>query len=684
MLAPRPLVAFLLALLCVGCGGAPSQAAPHPLASLPAPAPTTVAEAATPVPAATAAPAAPTTAPTAQPVASPAPTVGGVPATPGLATLRVAYDALLDRYFRPLAPEGLAAAALSGLRSEAQRQRLDPAPAQGVDVGQDRQQAFGALAGAFTRLATAPSADPDGLALAAVRAMAYSLRESHTYVVPRRADGTTNALPRFDVVDRYSQGIYWLEGTNDAVVLEVAAGSPADQAGLRPGDQVVSVAGSRAVSGGSWGVRSQLASAEGLLRLGVRRPGVGLVQMDVRRSFSSGVPVLEARDLGHGVGALRLHAFPAPYRRLDDGHTVDEELTEDLEHFESRGVSAWVLDLRGNGGGPIDTLTSVLGRFVADGVVLARVNRAGQRGEVLVDGHPFHVQRPLAVLVDGGSASASELLAAAVQEQGRGLVVGQRTRGAVNVTSPTELPDGATLYITVAQALTGKDSHPLDGVGVHPDQPASVTPADLASGRDTALDQAAALVAQRAAREAPVTLPPPPVTLSPEALWAQLKGYLATMDDFAGQPGLQLYGWKMYNSLNRYASGAPDAAALRARAASRGWLGSVSQYFGLGGDTVRFYFSATLYRDAEAARQDLRRVDYPVELVERPSQATVGEEREARRGIGAAAGSTTVNWRRGRVTYLLAAYGPTSDDESRLVDDIATRLDSRLATLPAP
>lgn len=140
----------------------------------------------------------------------------------------------------------------------------------------------------------------------------------------------------------------------------------------------------------------------------------------------------------------------------------------------------------------------------------------------------------------------------------------------------------------------------------------------------------------------------------------------------------------MYNSLNRYASGAPDAAALRARAASRGWLGSVSQYFGLGGDTVRFYFSATLYRDAEAARQDLRRVDYPVELVERPSQATVGEEREARRGIGAAAGSTTVNWRRGRVTYLLAAYGPTSDDESRLVDDIATRLDSRLATLPAP
>src|SRR5207248_893854 len=132
-----------------------------------------------------------------------------------------------------------------------------------------------------------------------------------------------------------------------------------------------------------------------------------------------------------GIGYIALHQFSDAYARFNDGRNIAETLDAALQSFEQGGVKGWVLDIRDNPGGSSQTLSEVAGRFLGQGNVLVSVDRTGATTEEPVDGHLFSVQRPLALLVNGQSASSSDLLSATMKEYGRAHLGGQRTAGAV-------------------------------------------------------------------------------------------------------------------------------------------------------------------------------------------------------------------------------------------------------------
>ena len=126
-----------------------------------------------------------------------------------------------------------------------------------------------------------------------------------------------------------------------------------------------------------------------------------------------------------------------------------------------------VLDLRGNGGGLLDEAVEVASAFLDGGPVVRATRRDGsvQQYDAVGTGDPA---APLAVLVDGGSASAAEVVAGALQERGRGVLVGSRTFGKGSVQEPRTLSDGSSLQLTVA-AYTTPGGRSIEGVGLAPD-----------------------------------------------------------------------------------------------------------------------------------------------------------------------------------------------------------------------
>jgi carboxyl-terminal processing protease len=173
-----------------------------------------------------------------------------------------------------------------------------------------------------------------------------------------------------------------------------------------------------------------------------------------------------------------------------------------LESFEQAGVTAWVLDLRNNPGGYLDTMMQVGARLLPAGSPLV-INHA-HAGESVsrVPASRQQPERPLAVLLNGSSASASEILASALQESGRASIVGEKSAGIANAANLDALPDGGGLSITSVQTLTPVQGRPLDGQGVLPDSGIAVSDEDIPLGRDRQLEGAVTLVINAAGAHA--------------------------------------------------------------------------------------------------------------------------------------------------------------------------------------
>src|SRR5262249_32979308 len=154
-----------------------------------------------------------------------------------------------------------------------------------------------------------------------------------------------------------------------------------------------------------------------------RGESVSPVQITVVRArFSE--PPLTMRVLPEGVCVFRLTTFPVSFVVGPTGRTIGEDWDHYLEQCEQAGGKGWIVDLRGNGGGA--ALEVAIGRFLPGGPILVEKDRIGGRYEMAADGHLFRVQRPMVVLIDGNSASASEAFASAIQEYKRGVVMGRR------------------------------------------------------------------------------------------------------------------------------------------------------------------------------------------------------------------------------------------------------------------
>jgi len=182
------------------------------------------------------------------------------------------------------------------------------------------------------------------------------------------------------------------------------------------------------------------------------------------------------------VGYIRLYEFvPGVGRGF---HNAISSLRRD-------GMRALILDLRGNPGGLVSELREVSAAILPQGsAVLEMRTRSGRDVTLQTSDSPIvPADVPVVVLVDDGTASAAELLAAALQERARAVIEGTRTAGAVEIGITVDLPDGAGMSVTVARVFTGKGMR-LEGQGVKPAAEEPQTSTALNSGRDSQLERA--------------------------------------------------------------------------------------------------------------------------------------------------------------------------------------------------
>jgi len=262
-------------------------------------------------------------------------------------------------------------------------------------------------------------------------------------------------------------GVWIRRGTDGSLrVMSVEPSSPASQAGLRAGDVVVSVAG-RLV--GNRSVADVVASLRGdagtVVVVEVRR-GSKVVTTTLRRAAVSDDDV-SAKALGNGVERLRISAFTRGVGRW----TRTQVRAAEVKHV--RGL---VLDLRDNPGGLLDEAVETASAFLRNGPVVSYQQR-GQTPDVLDALGGGDTGIPLVVLVDGGTASAAEIVASALQDRGRAVIIGSQTFGKGSVQAPSQLSDGSALELTVGHYFT-PSGRSIDGVGVTPDleMPAGTPP----------------------------------------------------------------------------------------------------------------------------------------------------------------------------------------------------------------
>jgi carboxyl-terminal processing protease len=161
-----------------------------------------------------------------------------------------------------------------------------------------------------------------------------------------------------------------------------------------------------------------------------------------------------------------------------------DELKQALTELQSQSIEAVVLDLRNNGGGLLQESIVVASQFLADGIIAYEISREGETAYPVIEGE-LTTQLPMAVLVNGRTASASELVAGAIRDRERGILIGQTTYGKGTVQQIYPLSDGSSVHVTFAEWLPPSKIS-LEGIGLSPD----ISMIPDANGRDVELGEA--------------------------------------------------------------------------------------------------------------------------------------------------------------------------------------------------
>lgn len=251
----------------------------------------------------------------------------------------------------------------------------------------------------------------------------------------------------------------------DGRVLVIAPikGSPAEKAGLQPKDEIVSVDAKPVHDLSLENVVSFIRGAKGtIVVLEIARAGVtSPIKMSVTRDAIH-VPSVESKVIKTATGSL---GYIALNQFGDDSVS---ELQKAIRAFPVKDLKGIILDLRFNGGGYLDGAVSLVSMFQKSGEVVT-VSRRDSDPEVhVVMGSPLLPDLPLVVLINGGSASASEITAGALQDNKRATIIGTQSFGKGTVQEIIELPGGSSLRVTTAHWLT-PSGHDLGKKGVTPD-----------------------------------------------------------------------------------------------------------------------------------------------------------------------------------------------------------------------
>ncbi|MCA9983556.1 MAG: S41 family peptidase [Anaerolineales bacterium] len=272
-----------------------------------------------------------------------------------------------------------------------------------------------------------------------------------------------------------------LNEDNQFEIVRPIDGQPADLAGLKAGDVVIAVDGISVVGVSLDETIQMVRGPRGtevtltIIRPGVEEPfDVTIVREQIV------IPVVESEMLDGNIAYVRLTSF---------NRNAEEQLLLALEELMLQDPVGIVFDLRDNPGGFLDQSISVADIFLPEGVALYERNNQGLDVTYSTETEDSPMENlPLVVLVNAGSASASEIVAGAIQDRDRAILIGETTFGKGSVQRVHELSDGSELRVTIARWYT-PDNNSIDGIGIEPDIIVE-TPEDLGGEDDPQLQRA--------------------------------------------------------------------------------------------------------------------------------------------------------------------------------------------------
>ncbi|MGH2405963.1 MAG: S41 family peptidase [bacterium] len=398
---------------------------------------------------------------------------------------------LRTRYVEPVDSVALLNGAIGGLKSTLSASGVGAELAE-ISAGTADAQAETTFRTRFDVAAAAAGArvTPTALAHASIRSMTAVLRDSHTGFISAEAN-RERQLKLQGQAGFTGAGIVLMPREGRFYVRDVVPGSPAQAAGVQQLDRIVRVDNVPTTG-------LQVEQLSGMIRgpagtsvsIVFDRPGrPDPVNVTLTRAPIQVPSIFQTRIMEGGVGYVQVYQFST---------RTGNEFREALQRMLAGGMRALVLDVRANSGGYVHELALVLNTLLIPGrAIFQEITRGGASRTVRTSGVPIlpsHV--PVVVLLDEATASAAELLSAAMQEHGRATLMGAKSSGAVEASIVVDLSDGSALSITILRLASGSGKR-LEGVGVSPDVQVAQSTPDLDQGRDTQLMRAHLLARQR-------------------------------------------------------------------------------------------------------------------------------------------------------------------------------------------
>ena len=291
----------------------------------------------------------------------------------------------------------------------------------------------------------------------AIRGIIAALEDRHTHYVPPEAFQIENQ----DLYGSFEGIGATVQMHRHGLVVSPMEGSPADQAGLRPGDIVVAVNGQSIIG-------MSLLEAVNL----IRGPHGTEVRLLVKHLGEAGeVEIVVVRDR-IPLESVRVRSRPedrfAHIRLTTFFGDTPGKLADAIRDAQAEGAEGVILDVRDNGGGLLSSVVEVTSMFMEDGLILYQVDGEGQRKDLPAENPGMFAEVPLVILANEYSASGSEIVVGALQDHGRAPVVGATTFGKGSVNILRRLSNGGGIYITIAKWYT-PNGRLIHGNGIDPD-----------------------------------------------------------------------------------------------------------------------------------------------------------------------------------------------------------------------
>ena len=247
--------------------------------------------------------------------------------------------------------------------------------------------------------------------------------------------------------------------TMQVTITKIYEGTPSEEAGLKKDDVIVSADGTDATSMELTDFVKLIRGEEGTtVHLEIYRPSTEeTLEFDVERKNVE-LPSVSSQMLENNIGYIQISEFQSK---------TAEQFESALSSLKDQGAQSLIVDVRGNGGGLVDSVVAILDDILPEGTVVYTEDKYGNRQDYTSSGDTY-LDMPIAVLIDQNSASASEIFAGAIKDYNYGTLIGTKTFGKGIVQTVFSLPEGDAIKITTAKYFT-PDGNYIHGVGIEPD-----------------------------------------------------------------------------------------------------------------------------------------------------------------------------------------------------------------------